>query len=72
MKTSQKEIKKLIKSKVIEDITTATNEILTDLELEKVVLSFGIYGMNGGIFKSRKNGKLYGITARNCNLFRLA
>lgn len=72
MKTTQKKIKNMIKSKTIEDITTATTKILNDLELEKVVLSFGIYGMNGGIFKSRKNGKLYGIKARNCNLFRLA
>lgn len=34
-------------------------------------LSFGIYGMNGGLFQD-DNGKLYKITARSSNLFRLA
>ena len=34
-------------------------------------LSYGVYGMNGGLFQN-DNGKLYKITARSSNLFRLA
>ncbi len=38
---------------------------------EKVALSRGVYGMNGGIVKELSSGLLYGITARNTDLFRL-
>lgn len=70
----QKEIKRLVKIGAAVDITTWSTEKIEELQnknIEKVGLSFGIYGMNGGLFKD-KDGNLYAITARNGNLFILA
>ena len=39
--------------------------------LEKIGYSIGIYGLNGGLLRNPKTGKLYAITARNTNLFQL-
>lgn len=73
-KLTQKEIKRLIKTGAAVDITTWTSEKIKELQnknIEKIGLSFGVYGTNGGLFKD-KDGNLYAITARTSNLFALA
>jgi hypothetical protein len=74
MKLTQKEIKRLVKTGAAVDITAWSAEKIEELQnknIEKVGLSFGVYGMNGGLFKD-KNGNSYAITARAGNLFILA
>lgn len=73
-KLIQKEIKRLVKTGAAVDITTWDSEKIKELQnkdIKKVGLSFGIYGMNGGLFKD-KGGNLYAITERTGNLFILA
>ena len=70
-KLTQKEIKRLVTIGAAVDITTWDSEDLEKLNVEKIALSFGIYGMNGGLFKD-KDGNLYAITARNAALFTIA
>lgn len=66
-KTTQKEIKRLIRLGAAKEITEcgtpATNE------LDTVAMPFGIYGMNGAIFKHRQTGELYAIPSRSTMLF---
>lgn len=58
-----------------EDITNYTFEQADALwhyaDLETLVLSRGIYGMDGAILQDRNTGKLYVIKARNSTLFQL-
>lgn len=61
---------KEIRSINAHDITTV--KIPEGLDLEKIAISYGIYGMNGGLFQDRKTGERYKIIARSTNLFRLA
>ena len=69
MRMKQSEIKRLVKTGAAIDITTAppSEELWTNAE--KVAVSRGINGMNGGLLKDRRNGQLYAITARNTALF---
>ena len=59
---------KEIKNYNCEDITAKSEKIDG---LEVVGLSYGVYGMNGGLFKD-KDGNFYKITSRCSNLFRYA
>ena len=69
MKMTQSEIKRLVKTGAAIDITTAppSEELWTNTE--KIAVSRGTYGMNGGLLKDRRDGQLYAITARNTALF---
>ena len=69
MRMKQSEIKRLVKTGAAIDITTAppSEEVWTNAE--KVAVSRGTYGMNGGLLKDRRDGQLYAITARNTALF---
>ena len=69
MKMTQSEIKRLVKTGAAIDITTAppSEELWTNTE--KLAVSRGTYGMNGGLLKDRRDGQLYAITARNTALF---
>ncbi len=70
-KTSQKEIKNLIKSGVARDITVASDSSLKQIgRLEKVSYSHGTYGINGAVFRDKK-GKLYAVKSRAGKLFKL-
>lgn len=69
-----KDIKTLVQTGAAVDITNEELENIykIDSRLEVVVLTHGIYGMDGGLFKNSRTGELYAITARNGNLFALA
>ena len=69
MKMTQSEIKRLVKTGAAIDITTAppSEELWTNTE--KLAVSRGTYGINGGLLKDRRDGQLYAITARNTALF---
>ena len=69
MRMKQSEIKRLVKTGAAIDITTAppSEELWTNTE--KIAVSRGTYGMNGGLLKDRRDGQLYSITARNTALF---
>lgn len=64
-----KAIKQMIKNGVAIDITNYSLKQINTLRpnLTAVKLSFGKYGANGAVFKSKDN-KIYAIRARNTNL----
>ena len=72
MKTTLKEIRRLIATGAAEDITTATN-IRDIYEAEhgfsSVQYSVGTYGCTGAVVKGNTTGKLYAVKARSSNLF---
>ena len=68
-KTTLKTIKNLVKNNIAIDITTLKNEEYKKIEVEeKLYISNGVYGINGGAFRG-KDGNIYAITSRNSNLF---
>ena len=70
----KKTTRKAIRETYAMDITNYSFEQANDLmnthNLQTVAMSFGIYGMNGALFKDEK-GELYKITARNSTLFQM-
>lgn len=60
-----KEIKRLVKLGQAERITSP----MKDTYLETVGYSVGTHGVNGGLLKEPKSGKLYAITERGTALF---
>jgi hypothetical protein len=69
MRTTQKEIKKYLNGK--NDLNAFTREELNSLNLRKVALSFGVYGMNGGLFEDMNTGRYYVVPNRSTRLFEL-
>lgn len=71
-KYTQRQLKELVNQGIAIDITnysfTQTNELLNNINIEKIAYSRGINGLNGGLFKDNKTNKLYAITARNSTL----
>ena len=71
-KMTQKQIKDYVRDGAAIDITNygfdEMDQFLQDHNLEKVAVSHGTYGMNGGLLKDRSTGELYAITARNSAL----
>ena len=68
-KTTLKTIKNLVKNNIAIDITTLKNEECKKIEVEeKLYVSSGVYGINGGAFRG-KDGNMYAITYRSSNLF---
>lgn len=70
MKTTQREIKSYLNGK--NDLNTFTREQLDALNLRTVALSFGVYGMNGGLFEDINTGNYYVVPNRSTRLFELA
>lgn len=68
----QKDIKRLVKNGSAEDITFGDVTEIMQNGYTEIGISYGVYGMNGGLFRDNKTGNLYAITARSANLFRLA
>ena len=65
--TTQRELKRLIKVGAAIELTD-TNTIPAG-RLETVALSFGMYGMTGGLFRDCESGQLYAIPRRDGMLF---
>ena len=65
-----KDIKNMVKFGMAEDVTTKETSFFDNLEIMEKVYSYGIYGMNGCLFKD-VNGKTYAIIGRNTNLWRI-
>ena len=66
-KTTQREVKRLIKSGVAIELTDTTT--VKHSELTTVALSFGVYGMNAGLFRHDTTGQLYALPNRSSLLF---
>lgn len=66
-KTTQKQIKQLIKLGAAKEITREGQP--KSGELDTIAMSFGVYGMNDAIFKHRQTGELYAIPSRSTMLF---
>ena len=68
-KTTLKEIKNLVKNNIATDITNLKNEECKKIQVEeRLYISSGIYGINGGAFRD-SDGNVYAITSRSSNLF---
>ena len=70
MKTTQKDIRKYLNGK--NDLNAFTREELKVLNLRTVAISYGVYGMNGGLFEDMNTGEYYVIPNRSTRLFELA
>ena len=70
MKTTQKEIRKHLNGK--NNLNDFTQEELNALNLRTVALSYGVYGMNGGLFEDMNTGAYYVVPNRSTRLFELA
>lgn len=66
-KTTQREIKRLIKVGAAIELTDT--KTVPAGRLQTVAMSFGIYGMNGGLFRDTETGQLYAIPRRDGILF---
>lgn len=66
-KTTQREVKRLIKLGAAIELTDTKSAPAG--RLEAVALSFGVYGMNAGLFRDRETGQLYAIPRRDGILF---
>ena len=70
----KKTTRKAIRATCAIDITNYSfdqaNDLMNTHNLQIVAMSFGVYGMNGALFKD-ENGELYKITARNTTLFQM-
>lgn len=65
--TTQRELKRLIKAGAAIELTDTTT--IPAGRLETVAMSFGIYGMNGGLLRDTETGQLYAIPRRDGILF---
>lgn len=68
-KTTRKNIKNMVTFGMAKDITNAEFDTLPHLDC--VAKSFGVYGMNAGLFRDDA-GNFYAVLARNTLLFQLA
>lgn len=71
-KMTQKRIKDYVRDGAAIDITNygfdEMDQFLREHNLDKIAISRGVYGMNGGLLQDRDTGELYAITARNSAL----
>lgn len=67
-KYTLREIKRYVSLGAAVDITTAELPAIQE-PFEKIGVSRGIYGINGGLLRGKSSGTIYAITARNTNLF---
>lgn len=67
-KYTLREIKRFVSLGLAQDITTANCPAIKE-PFEKIGVSRGIYGINGGLLRGQSSGTIYAITARNSNLF---
>ena len=65
-----KDIKNIVEIGMAEDVTTRESSFFDKLKIMEKVYSYGVYGMNGCLFKD-VDGKMYAIIGRNTNLWRI-
>ena len=70
MKTTQKAIRETYAIDITNYSFDQADELMNKHNLQTIAMSFGVYGMNGALFKD-ENGELYKITARNTTLFQM-
>ena len=68
---TKKELKNLVAIGAAKDITAAKWDDIKNLNLERVGVCSGLYGISGGLLKDADSGELYAVTARNSMLLRL-
>ena len=70
MKTcKQKELRRLAQIGVARDVTNADPELFKGHEFEKIAVSKGVYGMNGGLVKDLTTGEYLAVIGRTSMLF---
>lgn len=69
MKITQKEIKSYLNGK--NNLNDFTREQLNALNLRTVAISYGVYGMNSGLFEDMNTGNYYVVPNRSTRLFEL-
>lgn len=69
MKTTKKDILSYLNN--YNNLNDFTDEEINKLKLKNVALSFGVYGMNAGLFVSMTNGAFYVCPTRSTTLFKL-
>ena len=67
-KYTLREIKRFVSLGLAQDIATANCPAIKE-PFERIGVSRGIYGINGGLLRGQSSGTIYAITARNSNLF---
>lgn len=74
-KYTQKEIKSYVSLGIAKDITnysfTQVQELLHNINIDRIAYSAGINGINGGLFQDKNTGEMYAITARNAVLLQV-
>ena len=68
--TTKKEITKHLNE--TNNLNNFTREQIKELDLQQIAISFGTYGMNAGLFLSKKDGLYYVVPSRSTTLFYLA
>lgn len=72
MKTTQKELKRMIANGTAADVTTAGPDIINNIAYGRTVLAYscGTYGVNGVLVQAW-DSKLYAVVGRTNNLLQL-
>ena len=68
--TARKAIKEICATDITKYSFDQVNELMYAHTLRTVATSYGVYGINGALFKD-ENGELYKITERNNTLFQM-
>lgn len=70
---TQKQLKALVNQGKAHDLTgydfNRMNTFIKTHSFNRVGISRGIYGINGGLIQDTETGELYAVTARNSALF---
>ena len=68
-KHTRKNIKSYVSLGLAKDITNYSflqvQELLHNINIDRIAYSTGINGINGGLFQDKNTGEMYAITARN-------
>lgn len=68
MKTTQNELKRLVRSGVAIDVTNAKNRSEIPESYRQIGYSAGVYGCNGMLLQG-DSGQLYAVTARTMAIY---
>lgn len=73
MKTTQKELKRMVENGTVIDVTNADKDTINNISHGRTVLAYsaGVYGLNGVLIKAW-DGTLYASIGRTLNTMQLA